>query len=390
MSEQGHFVGIDFGSSTCKASWINPNTKQAEIIYNSEAATETPSVIHFGPEEILVGAAAERKLEEEAQRKYAIIHAKKFLGSQMLLSLPGNKSISPREVAAEIIGKLKRDLEEFHFREEVTRVVISCPAIFTQLARDTLRDAATSAGFQEVKLIEEPVAVARAWIAAGFTAKGNLIVFDLGGSSCTIDVLAADENRIQRVMTPEVIDSCGGDLFDRILYDHVLWLAQHALNQPIHDEDGTNARLLHQCRRFKEHLTTHERCDVSVTLRDDTNFNCNVERNEFIELIADRVQESVRMVRRIAERERQRGYPIAHLLLAGSSSRMPIVKQLIENEKELGSSLELCHGTHFAALGAASYGRELWSDAGNSDRTTAATPKIRTRPQYNLDPFDNF
>ena len=80
----------------------------------------------------------------------------------------------PRIGGAEI--KLQRDAEEGYVHEEVKQVVITCPARFTVLQRQKIEGAGCLAGFEEVALLEEPVAGALIYSRAGLNVGKHVLV----------------------------------------------------------------------------------------------------------------------------------------------------------------------------------------------------------------------
>ena len=165
MSNESVFLGIDFGTSKSTMAWLDPRTGQAEVIKNAEGEDKTPSVVYFGAEGVLVGTPAENMLEEEEQRGRVFVSVKRTIARPMQIALPDHKSITPLEIAAEILKKLKHDAETGHFKESVERVVLTCPAAFSETERDALAEAAMRAGFQTIEMLEEPVAAALAYCA---------------------------------------------------------------------------------------------------------------------------------------------------------------------------------------------------------------------------------
>ena len=97
-------LGIDFGTSNSKMAWYNPRTNQAEIIRNAEGEEQTPSVVYFGEDQILVGSPAEEMLEYEQERQRVIISVKRQLVTTPMIALPG-RHVRAVEVAAAILRK---------------------------------------------------------------------------------------------------------------------------------------------------------------------------------------------------------------------------------------------------------------------------------------------
>src|SRR5215211_5197893 len=141
MSSDSLSIGIDFGTTNSRVAWYDPDIGRAEIIRNAEGGDKTPSLVYFGEEEILVGKSVEDLLEEaedyddpaerEDINQRVVKSIKRNLLSPPVIPIPGREPVRPVEVVAEILSKLKRDAEEGHFQEEIERVVITCPAVFS-------------------------------------------------------------------------------------------------------------------------------------------------------------------------------------------------------------------------------------------------------------------
>lgn len=89
-------------------------------------------MVYFGETEVLVGTPAEHLLEDEEEAKRVVTSIKRELVSAPSLALP-DRRVTPVDVAAEILKKLKHDAEVLHFHEPVRRAVITCPAVFDPL-----------------------------------------------------------------------------------------------------------------------------------------------------------------------------------------------------------------------------------------------------------------
>src|SRR2546423_14480262 len=227
--------------------WYNPKTNQAEILRNAEGEEKTASVVYFGESETLVGSPAEAMLEYEQERERIIISIKRELVTTPVIALPG-RLVKPVEVTAEILHKLKRDAEEQHFLQEITRAIITCPASFGPLEWDKIREAAQLAGFGEVELLEEPVAAAIAYTQMGFKVGKYVLVYDLGGGTFDLAVLAReDDGLFHPALEPQGIKRCGGDEFDFTLYEYLDKIAVKHLGCPSSLPGNVNLRLLRIC-----------------------------------------------------------------------------------------------------------------------------------------------
>ena len=219
------FLGIDFGTSKSSMAWVNPSTNHAELLRNAEGRDATPSVIYYGERETLVGEPAEHMIEDEAERQRVVLSIKRDLVNAPTLALPG-KRVKRIEIVAEVLRKLKRDAEERRFHQKVTRAVITVPAAFDAAQRRKIKEAGKLAGFTEVELLEEPVAAALAYGRAGQAVGDSILVYDLGAGTFDLALLARENGTFRLACEPRGLARCGGDDFDRALYDYCEEIAQ--------------------------------------------------------------------------------------------------------------------------------------------------------------------
>jgi molecular chaperone DnaK (HSP70)/predicted RNA-binding Zn-ribbon protein involved in translation (DUF1610 family) len=367
MSDGPLFLGIDFGTSKCTMAWFDPRTGHAQAIKNAEGEDKTPSVVYFGADSVLVGTPAENMLEEEDERGRVFASVKRSIARPMRMRLPDGRMITPVEVAVEILKKLKHDAETGHFHEPVERVVLTCPAAFTEAERDALSDAARQSGFPTVDLLDEPVAAALAYAHAGLKVEGHVLVYDLGGGTFDVAVLVRDQDGFRPALAPKGLRSCGGDDFDRALYDHCDELARQTLQRPLSGDDRIDLQFLRLCRLRKENLTNRERCEFSAYLPGGVRFKHLLERATFEALITHRVEETVRLTRSVVEEARDNGHPVQTVVLIGGSSRVPLVRRLLMKDANLPAEPQVWQQQDVAvALGAAYRGQSLWGANGKA------------------------
>jgi molecular chaperone DnaK len=177
MSE---IVGIDLGTTN---SLIGIMDAGFPILLADEKGLRlTPSVVYF-PEggEPIVGNAANRMRVLEPSR--TIYSVKRLIGRRTgetekesfpypVISVDGQTIIDvqgtphrPEEVSSIILQKLKRDAEQALGRP-VGRAVITVPAYFNDLQRQSTKRAGELAGFTVERIINEPTAAALASVEA--------------------------------------------------------------------------------------------------------------------------------------------------------------------------------------------------------------------------------
>ncbi|MHB1425541.1 MAG: Hsp70 family protein [Gemmataceae bacterium] len=359
------FIGIDFGTCNSSMAWFNPKTGQAETLRNAEGEEKTPSMVYFSAQEILVGRFAEEMLESSDERKHVLGAVKRELAKPRVWVM-NSRRVTPVEVAAEILKKLKQDAEQGHFHEPVLRAVITCPAVFDEVEKDKLREAATRAGFQEVELLEEPVAAALAYSQAGVKVDCHVLVYDLGGGTFDLAFLTREdgEDAFRLALQPQG-DKVGGEDFDRAIYDHFDELFRKQVNRPI-CTDGVDLHLLKQCRKWKENLSVSERTGpFSLWIPDlRRSIKVEVKRSRFEELIREHVEKTIRLTQSIRDEALAIGYEVGSVILIGGSSRIPLVAEQLRKTLHV-EPLKWEKQDIAVALGAAYHANQKWGEERN-------------------------
>jgi hypothetical protein len=275
--------------------------------------------------------------------------------------LVGDRRVTPLEAAALILGKIKRDAEERHFHDPVTRAVITCPAIFDEAEKAKLREAAALAGFREVELLEEPVAAALAYAEAGIKVGRYVLVYDLGGGTFDLALLAHEErDDTYRVALEPRGERVGGEDFDRAIYEYFEAIVRKRTEQPI-CPDGLDLHLLRRCRRLKETLSASEQTDAltwywpgkgQLTLP-------ALNRQRFESLIEKPVERTLRLTQLIRQDAAADGYHLESVILIGGASRTPCIVRRLQDTLQI-EPRNWQKQDVAVALGAAYHAQRLW------------------------------
>ncbi len=155
-------IGIDLGTTNSCVAVVEGG--KPVVITNAEGERTTPSVVAFTKDgERLVGGAAKRQIATNSGRTISSI--KRHMGSDYRVHIDG-KDLTPQEISAMILAKIRRDAESY-LGEPVTEAVITVPAYFDDSQRKATQDAARIAGLNVLRIINEPTAAAaglRSWI----------------------------------------------------------------------------------------------------------------------------------------------------------------------------------------------------------------------------------
>ena len=204
-------IGIDLGTTNCCIAVMEGD--RSVVIANKEGDYITPSMVAVTDTgERLVGAIAKR--QAVANPKNTVFSVKRLMGrkydsdevKQHRQTAPyaitrakngdawvnlGGKEVSPPEIAAMVLQKLKMQAEAY-LGQPITEAVITVPAYFNDSQRQATKDAGRIAGLEVKRIINEPTAAALAF-GVEQKASGCIAVFDLGGGTFDLTIFQGDQ-----------------------------------------------------------------------------------------------------------------------------------------------------------------------------------------------------
>jgi molecular chaperone DnaK len=232
----GKIIGIDLGTTNSVISAMEGG--EPRVIANEEGSRTTPSIVAYTKDnEILVGQAARRQAVTNPEN--TIYSAKRFIGQNFnnyiseiekcpFECVPGpentilfkirDKKISPQEISAKILQKLRKSAEAY-FGQPVVEAVITVPAYFSDSQRQATKDAGKIAGLNVKRIINEPTAASLAY-GLDKTKDEKIAVYDLGGGTFDISILEVGENIVE-VISTNGDTHLGGDDFDLTLIQYL-------------------------------------------------------------------------------------------------------------------------------------------------------------------------
>jgi len=178
-------VAIDFGTSRTKLAYVNARG-EAQVMRFEEERAWAPSLFYLPPEneDVLWGYDAAAMLEDDPDGIIDTLKRKLQVGR---IRVKG-RSVEPKNLLAGMFAALREQAGRTILDlggAAPTAVNLTVPVLYGPPIEKVMRDAATAAGFEQVELITEPVAAARAWAAEAGADTKDVIVFDAGGG--TID-----------------------------------------------------------------------------------------------------------------------------------------------------------------------------------------------------------
>ncbi|RKX41353.1 MAG: molecular chaperone DnaK, partial [Thermotogae bacterium] len=330
MSERKQYVvGIDLGTTNSVIAWMKPDGS-TEVIPNTEGGRVTPSIVAFTKTgEIIVGEPAKRQMILNSERTIKSI--KRKMGSDYKVKID-DKQYTPQEISALVLKKMKKDAEQY-LNGEIKRAVITCPAYFNDAQRQATKEAGQIAGFEVLRIINEPTAAA---LAYGLDKKKEekVLVYDLGGGTFDVSILEIGEGVIQVVATSGN-NHLGGDDFDQRIVD---WLAEEFKKQhgvDLRQDKQAFQRLRDAAEKAKIELSSKLETDINLpyitaTASGPLHLEMKLTRSLYESLIKDLLQMTREPIERALKDAKLSPSDIDEVILVGGMTRTPMVHNLIK------------------------------------------------------------
>lgn len=348
----GNVVGIDLGTTNSLVAYVHDG--QPVVIRDGTGDALVPSVVSRGEDgAMFVGREAQRRLLTVPER--TVYSVKRFMGRgiedvrQEADFLPfsvsgdpagvvrirlGDQQFTPPEISAFVLGELKRRAEA-HFRErgdfdfEVDRAVITVPAYFNDAQRTATRDAGRLAGLQVLRIVNEPTAAALAYGLDG-RDRGTVAVYDFGGGTFDISILRVEDRTFQ-VLATGGDTHLGGDDIDLALVSGLIDEIRRTTGRMPGAE--TIQAVRKAAIRAKWDLSEHPVTRLTVEASPDLpgGFEQTVTRTQLEALILPLVERTIEACQRALGDASLSPRDIDEVVLVGGSTRIPLVRRLVED-----------------------------------------------------------
>jgi len=350
---EGPVIGIDLGTTySCVGIFKNG---RVEIIPNELGNRITPSYVAFTDDEKLVGEAAKNQASSNPERTVYVIKRligrnfedkevqrdKKYVPYKIISksgkpyvsieTTAGKKELSPEEISAMILVKMKEVAENF-LGKEVKYAVVTVPAYFNDAQRTATKDAGLIAGLDVLRIINEPTAAAIAYGMDKKSGEKNIVVFDLGGGTFDVSLLTID-NGVFEVVATAGDTHLGGEDFDQRLTEHFVKVFKKKNNGvDIKKDPRAFQKLKSEVEKAKRDLSSVHQVKVSIEgLVDGIDFTETITRARFEELCADLFKKTLDPVQQVLDDAGMKKSEIDEVVLVGGSTRIPKVQQLIKD-----------------------------------------------------------
>ncbi len=330
-------VGIDLGTTNSLVATVRSG--MSVVLNDAVGRPLLPSVVSYMADgKVDVGFPAQAR--QSVDPRNTIVSVKRFMGRGMkdvahvemmpydfedapgmvrLRTVAGVKS--PVEVSAEIL-KLLRARAEAILGGELMGAVITVPAYFDDAQRQATKDAATLAGINVLRLLNEPTAAALAY-GLDNAAEGVYAIYDLGGGTFDISILKLSRG-VFEVLATNGDASLGGDDFDQRVY---CWILDNARVGMLGAQDSR--RLLMKSRELKEHLTQHDETPLVAALSTGEKLDLTLTRSEFADMTKHLIAKTLVPCRKALRDAGLTVDDVKGVVMVGGATRMPQVQRAV-------------------------------------------------------------
>jgi len=346
-------IGIDLGTTnSCVA--VMEGSK-AKVIPNSEGDNTTPSVVAFTKDgERLVGASAKRQMVTNPDKTFYAV--KRLIGRKFdaaeakhhreLVAYPvvkadngdawvevDSKKMSPQEISAIILQKMKKTAEDY-LGEEVKDAVITVPAYFNDSQRQATKDAGAIAGLNVLRIVNEPTASALAYGLDKTTENHLIAVYDLGGGTFDISVLEIGDG-VFEVKSTNGDTFLGGEDFDQVLIKYLAAEFKKEHGVDLMSDKLALQRLKEAAEKAKIELSSSQQTEVNLPFitadaSGPKHLLIKVTRAKFESLVGDLVERTLAPCKQALKDAGVKAADIHEVVLVGGQTRMPLVQEKVK------------------------------------------------------------
>jgi molecular chaperone DnaK len=326
-------LGIDLGTTNSAAAiWENG---KAIVIPSAEGPTIAgkmfPSVVAFTKDgQLLVGEPAKRQATINPEG--TVFEIKRKMGTNYKVNI-FEKEYTPQQISAFILQKIKRDAEAY-LGVPIKKCVITVPAHFNDNQRQATKDAAEIAGFEVLRIINEPTAACLAYGIDKLEKEMKILVFSFGGGTHDVTIMDFGKGVFQVLSTSGDTQTGGADI-DQALMNYIIEEFKKETGIDLRGDKMAMARLKEAAEKAKIELSTLLQTDIDlpfiyVDSSGPKHLHMTITRAKLEELAEPIVERTRTTIMRAIEDAKLTPKDIDKVILIGGTTRMPLVQRFVE------------------------------------------------------------
>ncbi len=326
-------IGIDLGTTSSAAAVVIGG--RPVIVPSSEGLTPYgkyfPSYVAITKDgQLLVGEPARRQAVMNPEG--TVTGWKRKMGTDYKYVLHG-KEFTPQQLSAFLLQKIKRDAEAF-LGEPVKKAVITVPAYFNDNQRQATKDAATIAGLEVVRLINEPTAAALAYGLDKLEQELRILVFDLGGGTLDVTIMEMGQG-VFEVKATSGDTQLGGRDMDEILTRYVVEEFRKQTGIDLTRDQQAMIRVREAVEKAKIELSSVYETEINLPFiaydsSGPKHLQMTLTRAKLEELVRPVVERCRGPIMQALQDAKMRPEDIDKIILIGGPTRMPIIREFLK------------------------------------------------------------
>ena len=351
-------IGIDLGTTNSCVAVMEGSSPR--VIENSEGDRTTPSIVAFGADsDVLVGQSAKRQAVTNPDN--TVFAVKRLIGRRItddvvqrdiemvpyrIIKSDGNddawveaggRKMSPPEISARVLMKMKKTAEDY-LGVEVDEAVITVPAYFNDSQRQATKDAGRIAGLEVRRIINEPTAAALAYGMDKKRGDVRIAVYDLGGG--TFDVSIIEIAEVEGEHQFEVLSTngdtfLGGEDFDLRIMEYLADEFRKSSGIDLHSDPLALQRLKEAAEKTKIELSSSQQTEVNLPYitadaSGPKHLNIRLTRAKLEALVEELIARTIRPCETALKDAKLNATDVSDVILVGGQTRMPKVQEVVQ------------------------------------------------------------
>lgn len=331
--------GIDLGTTNSGVSKFADG--KVTVYKNPVGFSDTlPSIVAYKKGRILIGDKARELLKSAHLDVFSSF--KRKMGTEHLYEVSDiNEKKSPVDFSAMIL----KELQGFIPDEKPQAIVITIPASFDTVQSNATKKAGLLAGFQQVVLLQEPIAACLAY--ANFqnneqTEEKNWLVYDFGGGTFDVALVKINEREL-KITDHEGNNFLGGVDLDHLVIEQLFVpkieavLGEESLYKKLMSKENNfyvklYYELLYKAEEIKKELSVKEIVNTELELNDGDHYiDFEISRNDFNKVIAPKVDETISLIKKLLEENQKSPHDIERIILVGGTTYIPCIREHLKD-----------------------------------------------------------
>lgn len=327
-------VGIDLGTTNSSMAIID-NGQPRIIPMGAQDDKVLKSALYFtqiaGKDRVFTGSDAIHRGTEVGRVEYFKQDFKRDIAKNIESETPDKTRLNSTILSALLLHEFKKRLDvfsqELNLEEPITDAVITVPAYFTSDQRAATKLAGRLANFNVLRIINEPTAAAIAYVAQ-HNISGKVLVYDLGGGTFDVTIMDVSDQRYD-ILATDGNHRLGGLNFDQELVKFIsAELEKQGLNMT-RLSDQERMQLRYQAEKMKIQLSVNSSVFYEKVTAEGS-YGVEVTRDDFKQITSKLLKDTQIKTEDALMQAGLIWSEIDHVLLVGGSTRMPVVREMIE------------------------------------------------------------